>query len=77
MVAGHSCLAGDVFGTYRFKKRLKVGDILRMGNAARYTMVKKNWFNGLAMPAICVRRLNGRVETVRQFGYKDYVQSLS
>jgi hypothetical protein len=29
-------------------------------------MVKKNWFNGVAMPSIVVRRLDGRVDVVKQ-----------
>ena len=53
------------------------GQRVRFADAAGYTMVKKNWFNGLPMPALCVRRLNGHVETVRRFGYEDYVGSLS
>jgi len=77
MIAGRSCLAGDVFGTFRFKSRLKVGSIIRFCDAAGYSMVKKNWFNGLKMPAIAVKRLNGRTETVRQFNYKDFVNSLA
>ena len=40
-------------------------------------MVKKNWFNGLPMPAIVVRRLDGKMEMIRKFGYKDFVKSLS
>jgi carboxynorspermidine decarboxylase len=40
-------------------------------------MVKKNWFNGLQMPSIAVRRLNGTVELVRSFGYEDYINNLS
>ena len=75
-IAGRSCLAGDVFGSYRLRKRLQPGDIVRFGDAAGYTMVKKNWFNGLPMPAIRVKRLNGTVETVRRFGYRDFVASL-
>ncbi len=77
VVAGRSCLAGDVFGTYRFPKKLKVGGIIRLADAAGYTMVKKNWFNGLPMPAIAVRRLNGRIDVVRRFDYADYAGSLS
>jgi carboxynorspermidine decarboxylase len=77
MIAGRSCLAGDVFGTYRFSKKLRVGSIVRISDAAGYTMVKKNWFNGLPMPAIAVRRLNGSVEVVRKFDYQDYLSSLS
>ena len=77
MIAGRSCLAGDVFGTCRFDKMLRVGSLVRMADAAGYTMVKKNWFNGLPMPAIVVRRLNGSVEVVRKFDYQDYLASLS
>jgi carboxynorspermidine decarboxylase len=40
-------------------------------------MVKKNWFNGLAMPSIVVKRLNGTIEVIRQFGYREYKASLS
>ncbi len=77
MIAGRSCLAGDVFGCYSLKNRLKLGSVVRIADAAGYTMVKKNWFNGLPMPAIVVRRLDGTLDTVREFGYKDYVESLS
>ena len=77
MLAGRSCLAGDVFGQYSLKTRLKPGSVVHLADAAGYTMVKKNWFNGLPMPSICIRRLNGKLETVRRFGYKDYLESLS
>jgi carboxynorspermidine decarboxylase len=76
-VAGRSCLAGDVFGTYRFPTKLRVGSEVRIADAGGYTMVKKNWFNGLAMPSIAVRRLSGSVETVRNFTYRDFCNSLS
>jgi carboxynorspermidine decarboxylase len=74
--AGRSCLAGDVFGTQKIKPKLKVGDKVVIANAAGYTMVKKNWFNGLQMPAIVIKRLNGKIEKVQQFTYNDYVKSL-
>ncbi len=77
IIAGRSCLAGDVFGSYRLSKILKPGSTVRIGDAAGYTMVKKNWFNGLPMPSICVRRLNGSLQVVKRFTYKDFVQSLS
>ena len=77
IIAGRSCLAGDMFGQYSLKARLKPGSVVRFGDAAGYTMVKKNWFNGLPMPSICVKRLDGTLEMVRSFGYKDYITSLS
>lgn len=77
MVCGKSCLAGDVFGTFRFEAPLKVGDRISFQDAAGYTMVKKNWFNGVAMPSIAVRELDGSIRNIRQFGYADYEASLS
>jgi carboxynorspermidine decarboxylase len=77
MIAGRTCLAGDIFGSYELERPLKIGDEVRLADAAGYTMVKKNWFNGIAMPSIAVRRLNGTVELVRSFDYKDYLNNLS
>lgn len=77
MIAGRSCLAGDIFGTYDLETKLNVGDEIRIADTAGYTMVKKNWFNGLPMPSIVVRRLNGTIELVRRFGYEDFVNNLS
>ena len=77
IIAGRSCLAGDVFGEYSLNKRLKVGTKVRFADAAGYTMVKKNWFNGLAMPAIVMRRLDGTIERVRTFSYRDFKRNLS
>jgi carboxynorspermidine decarboxylase len=77
MVAGRSCLAGDVFGTYAFPEPLRVGSRIAFADAAAYTLVKKNWFNGLPMPSIVVRRLDGRIDVVKTFGYEDYRNSHS
>lgn len=76
-VAGRTCLAGDVFGTYAFPEKLKVGSLIAFDDAAGYTWVKKNWFNGVPMPALVVRRLDGRVELVKQFSFSDYLGGLS
>jgi carboxynorspermidine decarboxylase len=77
IIAGRSCLAGDIFGTFGFAKKLKVGSIIKFSDAAGYSMVKKNWFNGLQMPGIVIKRLNGSMDLVQRFGYKDFVSSLS
>ena len=77
MVCGKSCLAGDIFGEYQFDRPLAIGDRLSFVDTAGYTMVKKNWFNGLKMPSIAVKQLDGSVEVVREFGFEDYVSSLS
>jgi len=77
MVAGRSCLAGDVFGSFQFSEKLQIGSEIRFADAAGYTMVKKNWFNGLQMPSIVVRRLDGTIEILREFVYSDFLDNLS
>ncbi|WP_208435479.1 carboxynorspermidine decarboxylase [Bartonella phoceensis] len=77
MVCGKSCLAGDVFGTFQFPKPIKIGDRLSFQDAAGYTMVKKNWFNGVAMPDIIIKEFDGTLILQRQFTYYDYQKSLS
>jgi carboxynorspermidine decarboxylase len=77
MVCGNSCLAGDIFGEFRFPEPLVAGSRLSIQDAAAYTMVKKNWFNGVRMPAIAVRETDGSVRVAREFDYGDYAASLS
>ncbi len=77
MVAGRSCLSGDIFGTYKFNSCLKIGSTIKFSDAAGYTIVKKNWFNGLKMPSIAIKRLNGEIDLVKIFTYTDFLNSLS
>ncbi|MCG3871367.1 MULTISPECIES: carboxynorspermidine decarboxylase [unclassified Psychrobacter] len=77
IIYGRSCLAGDIFGEYALPNNLTIGDTVTFGNAAGYTMVKKNWFNGVNMPAIVIRRLDGSIDVQREFDYQDYKASLS
>ncbi len=77
IIYGKSCLAGDIFAEYSLLQPLKVGDRLSFGNAGGYTMVKKNWFNGVAMPSIVIKRLDGSIEVQQTFNYDDYKASLS
>ena len=77
MICGKSCLAGDIFGEFRFDAPLKAGDRLSFQDAAGYTMVKKNWFNGVKMPGIAIRELDGTTRLVRDFDYDDFAAALS
>ncbi|KAG1648837.1 Carboxynorspermidine/carboxyspermidine decarboxylase [Nymphon striatum] len=65
MICGKSCLAGDIFGEFSFPQPLKIGDRLSIADAAGYTLVKKNWFNGVKMPSIVVREMDGSLTVVR------------
>lgn len=76
-IAGRTCLAGDIFGTYKFPDTLHSGDLIPIADAAGYTIVQKTWFNGVPMPSIVIKRLDGRVEVVRTFNYEEYLNNLS
>ncbi|AJE46063.1 carboxynorspermidine decarboxylase [Celeribacter indicus] len=75
-IAGKTCLAGDIFGDASFEAPLEIGDRISIDDAAGYTMVKKNWFNGVKMPGIALRELDGSVRLVRDFGYEDFAAAL-
>jgi carboxynorspermidine decarboxylase len=75
IIAGKSCLAGDIFGEYKVANKLDIGSVVRFADAGGYTMVKKNWFNGIKMPSIVIERLNGKVEIIKEFGYEDFLKN--
>jgi len=76
-IAGKSCLAGDIFGTFNFDKKLEIGSLIHIADAGGYTMVKKNWFNGLQMPSIVIKKLNGQYKIAKKFSYNDFKNNLS
>ena len=71
-LGGNTCLAGDIIGDYSFDSPLREGDRLVFCDMAIYSMVKNNTFNGMKLPSILLRRLDGTVEIVRSFGYEDF-----
>ena len=52
ILAGCTCLAGDVFGEYSFDKKLKVGSQIVFENVGAYTLSKANTFNGIPIPKV-------------------------
>ncbi len=76
-LASRTCLAGDVIGEYSFDTCPGIGDRLVFGDMAIYSMVKNNTFNGMPLPDIALRHLDGSCEVVRHFGYQDFKMRLS
>ena len=77
-LAGKSCLAGDEIGVYSFDKALEPGMQLVFTDMAIYSMVKTNTFNGLRLPSIAVwDSRTDTIESVRDFGYEDFMERLS
>ncbi|MFA6455126.1 MAG: carboxynorspermidine decarboxylase [Patescibacteria group bacterium] len=76
-LGGASCLAGDIIGDYSFNQPLSIDQKIIFLNMAIYTMVKNNTFNGLRLPNIMKRDLNGRIRLIKKFGYNDFKNRLS
>ena len=77
LLAGNTCLAGDVIGEYSFDQPLKEGDQIILEDMALYTMVKNNTFNGIKLPSISLLTQEGDLKVMRSFGYQDFKERLS
>ncbi len=76
-MGGTSCLAGDFYGDWAFDHELRVGERIVFEDMIHYTMVKTTMFNGVQHPSIVIVHRDGRVETVREFGYEDFKTRMS
>jgi len=52
ILAGSTCLAGDVFGEYRFDRIPEVGERLVFADVGAYSLIKANRFNGYKLPDV-------------------------
>ncbi len=75
-LAGPTCLAGDVVGDYSFKGALQEGDLLLFGDMAIYTTCKNNTFNGMPLPDIWKRTVDGELVRLTNFGYNEFKSRL-
>ena len=75
-LGGVSCLAGDYLSEYWFKQPLLAGDEIIFNDMLHYTTVKTTMFNGVHHPDLSIQHEDGRIETVRTFGYEDFESRL-
>jgi len=76
-LAGNTCLAGDIMGDYSFDTALQIGDMIIFEDQMHYTMVKATTFNGVKLPSIAIKKTDGEIEILREFGYEDFKERLS
>lgn len=74
-LAGPTCLAGDVIGTYSFDRKLREGDRLVFEDMAIYSMVKNNTFNGMPLPSVYLKE-GDRYTLWKSFTYEDFKSRL-
>jgi carboxynorspermidine decarboxylase len=73
LLAGSTCLAGDVFGEYRFDAPLAVGARVIIPDRGAYSVVKSNMFNGINLPTVYVLSERGALEEVKHYGFEDFL----
>ncbi|MFZ9139246.1 MAG: carboxynorspermidine decarboxylase, partial [Bacilli bacterium] len=56
---------------------LKVGETIVFEDMALYTIVKNNTFNGIPLPSIYARKLDGKDVLVKAFAYDHFKEKLS
>ncbi|EDP6870093.1 carboxynorspermidine decarboxylase, partial [Campylobacter upsaliensis] len=72
LLAGNTCLAGDVMGEYAFKNALQRGDKIVFLDQIHYSIVKNTTFNGVILPNLMLYTKEKKLEIVRKFSYEDY-----
>ena len=72
ILAGSTCLAGDLFGTYRFDHPLQVEDKVVFNNAGSYTLTKAHVFNGIGLPSVYSLTAQGDLVLKSRFTFDQY-----
>ncbi len=76
-LGGNTCLAGDIMGDYSFDEPLHVGDEIIFEDQIHYTFVKNTTFNGIKLPSLAIKKKDGTLHVVKDFGYEYYKERLS
>lgn len=74
ILAGCSCLAGDVFGEYAFDEPLEIGSRVVFTEMGAYTVVKAQMFNGINLPSVHLLSAEGELSLLRESAYEDFVR---
>jgi carboxynorspermidine decarboxylase len=72
LLAGCTCLAGDIFGLYGFAEPLQLGSRVVFPEAGAYTTVKAHLFNGVNLPAVYALTESGELILKRQSTYDEF-----
>ena len=74
LLAGSSCLAGDVFGRYRFESPLAIGAVVTFLEAGAYAQAKSHRFNGINLPSVWLTCPGGDLTERQALDYEDYLR---
>ena len=60
-------------GYWRLDHELQVGERIIFEDMLHYTTVKTCMFNGISHPSIALLHTDGKLETLREFTFEDYL----
>ncbi|PWT91280.1 MAG: 2Fe-2S ferredoxin, partial [Acidobacteria bacterium] len=72
VIAGRTCLAGDLYGQYCFPTPLEIGSRITFASVGAYTLVKSNMFNGINLPNLYLLTATGKLVELRKFSFQDF-----
>ncbi len=72
ILAGRSCLSGDVIGEYDFRESARAGDRVAVMDSGAYSHSRATPFNGIAVPDAYMLRESGTFELISRFEYQDF-----
>ena len=73
ILAGSSCLAGDVFGVYRFEDELAIGSRVIFEKVGSYSLAKAHTFNGINLPDVYCLEGDTELKSVKNFTFEHYM----
>ncbi|MBF0194354.1 MAG: hypothetical protein HQL71_07325 [Magnetococcales bacterium] len=73
LLAGATCLAGDLFGEYSFTKPLSIGSKILFKSVGAYTQAFWIQYNGLNIPSIYSLKADNQIILNRDFTLDDFI----
>lgn len=72
LLAGSTCLAGDLFGEFSFNEPLEIDSRIIFKTMGAYTLVKAHMFNGINLPSIYAYNKEKELVLKKKFNYDDF-----
>ncbi len=72
ILAGRSCLAGDVFGDYNFDSPLEPGSRVTFSGMGAYAQPKAHTFNGINLPTVYALKSSGELSPISAYSFEDF-----
>ena len=72
LLAGRSCLSGDMFGDYRFDEPLEPGSRVTFSGMGAYTQAKSHTFNGINLPTVYALDTSGDLSPLSTLSFEHF-----